>query len=112
MVNRFENIALIPVVAHTDDTYDNYVTNLKRLERRLSSSKHFNIDSVSSKVFVNRGYAKADYTGYLKEEYLDLTALDVAMLCDEGFNWLGGFSDIACDKFTVTVYMDKGEAFK
>ena len=105
MEDRFESISLIPVVAHTDDTYDSYVTNLKRLERRLSSSG-FNIDSVSSKVFVNRGYTKADYTGYLKEEYLDLSALDVAMLCDGGFNWFGGSSELIGNNFNVTVYID------
>lgn len=108
MNTRVESISLIPVVAHTDDTYDKYVTNLKRLERRLLSVENFNfrIDSVSTKVLKRNGYAKVDYSGYLKDEYSDLSALDVAMLCDGGFNWFGGSSELIGNNFNVTVYID------
>lgn len=52
------------------------------------------------------GYAKVTYTGKLKE-YVELTELELSMICDNGYSHFGGSSFIDRDRgFSVTIYTD------
>ena len=52
------------------------------------------------------GYAKVTYSGKLKDD-VELTALELSMICDDGYSHFGGRSNIYDDKkFTVMIYTD------
>lgn len=52
------------------------------------------------------GYARATYRGKLKED-VQLTELELSMICDNGYSHFGGSSNIGKDKtFTVAIYTD------
>ena len=51
-------------------------------------------------------YARHNFSGKLAEG-VELTELEIAMICDNGFSWFGGSSTLKPDgTFHVTVYFD------
>lgn len=52
------------------------------------------------------GYAKHIYRGVLKKD-VELTELELSMICDGGYSHFGGSSSIRQDRvFTVVIYID------
>lgn len=51
------------------------------------------------------GYAQVTYRGTLKED-VELTELELSMICDNGYGHFGGSSSIYKRDFTVVIYVD------
>lgn len=80
----------------------------------LALLEKFNVDSLykvdTGKVFSEftsqPGHAHCMYSGVLGEE-IELTELELAMICDGGYSFFGGFSTIHSDgTFVVKIYTD------
>uniref|UniRef100_A0A6H2A4G1 Uncharacterized protein n=1 Tax=viral metagenome TaxID=1070528 RepID=A0A6H2A4G1_9ZZZZ len=104
---------MIPIVNHTEQTaieYKNIWDDLKaKLKERgyiTDNEEILSIYTCADDVIRKSGYAECQYSGKLKPDLEDLTALQVAMLCDGGYSWFGGNCSKSGCNFNVKVYTD------
>jgi hypothetical protein len=108
--------SLRAICGHSEESekeYKNVFENLKKklFERGISKSEDsfpgLTACCEKGEYSSTKGYAQKGYDGYLKKELLDLSELEVAMICDGGYSWFGGSSKIDENgRFHVTIYID------
>lgn len=98
---------MIPICEHSEESEKKYQEIWENLKVKLKERGYrSNIYDSAEKIHNRKGYAQEVYEGNLKSDLNDLTALEVAMLCDGGYSWYGGSCFKDGLKFNVKVYTD------
>lgn len=85
---------------------ERYKGVFEALKKTYGRGVGFNRDKIFAKHKVSRKRGRNEHTGYLKED-VELDALQLSMICDNGFSHHGGSAFIADDGyFKVTIYTD------
>lgn len=102
------NMSLRSIVELQRDkqTLERYQGVFDALKKTYGSSVGFKRDKIFTKHKVSRRRGCNEHSGYLKEG-VELDALQLSMICDNGFSHHGGSAFIADDGyFKVTIYTD------
>jgi hypothetical protein len=88
--------------------YQEVYSNLKK--KYLKTDEHgisfFPLREMFEDYQINPSYAQTTYTGRIKDG-IELTELELSMICDNGFSHFGGSSTIHPDRtFVVEIYTD------
>lgn len=105
---------MIAIVEHTEGTIASYKRTWKQVQEKMTAlglvNKFGNIDrkkAFKEGTFKRRpSYSKYTYSGELIDELSDLSALQVAMIVDNGFSWFGGSCSKNGLKVSGVVYTD------
>ena len=91
------------------DNQEGYDVILNNLRSKYGTGKwnSLNIkDFCDGDYTVQNRYATKVYRGKLKED-VEVTALELAIICDDGYSFFGGSSNIGRDKsFVVEIWID------
>ena len=107
------NLRCIWDIENDENLLLKYREILKNLKDRYGTgdSKNFHkYDSQENSLFEDYkctpGYAHCIHTGKIKEG-INLNELELSMICDDGFSYFGGYSNISSNgTFTVKIYTD------
>jgi hypothetical protein len=92
---------------HDDPQYEEIWNNLRERFGK-GESKRLDLRDIceDGKYSVENRYATTVYRGKLKEG-IDITELELSMICDNGYSYFGGSSVIHPDRtFTVEIWID------
>lgn len=99
---------MIAITSHNEKTKEEYEAALYELRDIMSANGFKNYVDACQVVNKKSTYARNTYSGVLKPEMRNISALQVAMMLDGGYSWFGG----RCSKdpdglsFCVTIYTD------
>lgn len=104
---------MIAICEHTEKTKKEYEIAWSDLKTKLEEKGYTNDTHPNPSIYycndylsIKKGYANTQYSGVLKENLANLSALQVAMLCDGGYSWFGGQCSKDGLKFDVKIYTD------
>lgn len=84
-------------------SYSDTYRGLKKYRNEYGSFKR---GELFDEIFSSSGYARKTYRGKIKDN-IELTELELSMICDSGYSHFGGSSKINTNKtFSVTIYTD------
>lgn len=98
--------ALTSITRLTEEQYERNCTIYKKLHEKYpgihgTNSKYF------SRFTSRPGYAHYMYEGQMTDALVDITPLELSMVCDGGFSYFGGSVTInPSGSFTVKIYID------
>jgi hypothetical protein len=99
-----KSAGLVPIPQVPSADYPALLEHSKQISEKFKGMTH---EQMFSNFDISRTYARATYTGFLTEITKDLTAWELAVVCDGGFSWFGGSSHISSNGFfTVVIYTD------
>lgn len=93
-------------VMDNENLHSEYQSIYQGLAKYKNNHNYFKHNEIFESISSESGYAKKTYRGKLKDG-LELTELELSMICDNGFSHFGGSSSIGKDgSFTVVIYTD------
>ena len=99
---------LTAVVALTETQDKEYRKTYTELKSRLGTNKagYFDTKGLFEDYTLQTGYARKTHRGRLKPG-VELTELELSMVCDDGYSHFGGSGTISKDRtFCVVIYTD------